>query len=778
MPPPARSRPTLRGAWHQAARCAALAAPALAAAQGGTGEPVPGAPVPAQPAAPAPAPDATPAAPRERAAAEPAARLEPVDITGGRPDETRERRESTAAKIVIGRDEIERFGDATIGDVLKRLPGVTIQGRPGRGGAIRLRGLGSGYTQILLDGERVPPGFSLDSLAPEQVERIEILRAPTAETGARAIAGTINIVTRGGYTRRINDVRIGVALEDGRASPGLWWTRNDTIGSFIYNYSLSTFRQSRASDSTTTTVDRRLDDGSVVLDQRDTGTVREQRHGVHATGRLQWRGDEPGASLVLTPLLIYVASDTQRTGVLEQAVGATPPPYETSTTASDGAYLLSRLHAQWNRRVAESARIEARAGVSASRWDSHSLRLEQTGGALSRTLQDDSETNDRSLSASAKLIALVAAAHSLVAGVETEHNRRTDTRTTLQDGAPLLVDFGDNVSASSTRYALYAQDDWNVTPNWAVNAGLRWEGIDTRGSGSIGQPAASNRSSVWSPLLHAVWKADPKSRDQVRISLTRSYRAPTLGNLIARPSINTRYPVPGPNTPTQPDRAGNPDLEPELATGLDLAVERYLPASGVLSANLFYRRIRNFMRSQVTLETVPWSSEPRYVSRPQNIGAATTQGLELEAKFRLDTLVAEAPRVDVRANASVFRSRVKEVPGPDNRLDQQPDHTANLGADYRFRSVPLTLGGNVNWTPGYTTRLSEVQTARQGARLVADAYALWAFGPAAALRVTASNLAARDDVTGGSFDDAGVRETSTTTAPTSLNLQIRLELKL
>ena len=62
--------------------------------------------------------------------------------------------------------------------------------------------------------------------------------------------------------------------------------------------------------------------------------------------------------------------------------------------------------------------------------------------------------------------------------------------------------------------------------------------------------------------------------------------------------------------------------------------------------------------------------------RQQNIGDAVTQGLELEGKFRLSELWAEAPRIDVRANASFFRSRVKEVPGPDNRLDQQPDYTA------------------------------------------------------------------------------------------------------
>ena len=156
----------------------------------------------------------------------------------------------------------------------------------------------------------------------------------------------------------------------------------------------------------------------------------------------------------------------------------------------------------------------------------------------------------------------------------------------------------------------------------------RWEGIATRSS------AASNRSSVWTPLLHAVWKVEPGSRDQVRFSLTRSYRSPTLQNLIARPSINNRFPLPGANTPTQPDRAGNPALKPELATGIDIAVERYLPGGGLLSANIFRRNISNFLRSQTALESVPWSAVPRWVVRTQNVGDATTQGVELEAKFR------------------------------------------------------------------------------------------------------------------------------------------------
>jgi iron complex outermembrane receptor protein len=735
-------------------------------------------------AQPAPRAVTPPAAPASAASAPAPHELEQVRITGSRPGDVEERRQSTAAKIVVGRDEIERFGDSSVGDLLKRLPGVTIQGRPGRGGDIRMRGLGSGYTQILLDGQRVPPGFSLDSLTPEQIERIEILRAPTAETGARAIAGTINIITREGFSKRINELRLAAAIENDRLQPSVSWTRNDTIGPFTYNYSLTAFSQDREVDATTTTVDRNRETGQVTLDQRDVAAARDRRRGLHASGRLQWRSESAVDVLTLLPIAIYSTGTTERRGTLTQTVGNDPAPYEQSHTTSDGDFSLLRLNGQWNHRLDDGARLETKFGAGQAHGKGTSLRNEFIGGLNSRTLSDRSDVIDRNTLASAKYLRLLGGEHSLVAGAEAEVNRRSEQRTTLQNGAPLLTDFGDNLGASATRVALYAQDEWNLTQQWAAHAGLRWEGIRTRGSGAETDAGnTSNSSSVWTPLLHAVWKPEPNSRDQLRLSLTRSYRSPTLQSLIARPSLNTRYPAPDGNTPTQPDRAGNPNLRPELATGFDVAIERYLPGSGLLSANLFRRNIRDYMRSQTTLETVPWANEPRWVSRPQNIGSAVTEGIELEAKFRLSDLLPDAPRVDIRANASVFRSRVKSVPGPDNRLDQQPDGTANLGADYKFAGLPLTIGGNLNWTPAYDTRVSVDQTAYQGRKLIVDAYALWAFSPAVQLRVTASNLAPRDYLTGGSLDfdnlsGVPVRETSTTTAPTYLNVQIKLELKL
>lgn len=737
------------------------------------------APAPAPGAAPAPAP-----APAPASTADDGQTLAPVEITGTRGDTTEERRRSTAGKIVVGRDEIERFGDATLGDVLRRLPGVTIGGRPGRGGPIRLRGLGSGYTQILLDGERVPPGFSLDSIPPDQIERIEILRAPTAETGARAIAGTINIVTREGTRRRVNDVRANLSGERDGLQGGASWTRNVVLGDWTANGTVSAYGFGRDDGSRTEVAAARLADGVRVGAQSLASRSRTSGGGLNANARLQWRSPRAGGdTLTLTPVFFSNRYDVRGTGTLEQRLGTMPPPYDAVDFDGDGGVTIARLNGQWNTRLGPESRLEARAGLGTRALESGTRRRESTQGLLSRTLDDRREARDRTWSASAKLVRGLFEDHSVTAGVEVEGERLRDERRTLQDGQPILGEFDEALRAGTLRLAGYAQDEWNPTPSWAVNAGLRWESIATRGSGLAGEDAPRHTSAVWTPLFHTTWRPDPKSRDQVRLSLTRSYKPPMLGQLVARPAPSTRYAVGGPNTPTSPDRAGNPDLKPELAIGVDLAVERYLPASGLLSANVFHRRIRDHIRNQTTLEPVAYSPVPRYVSRPRNVGDASVTGLELEAKFRASEVLASLPRTDVRLNASAFRSRVQQVSGPDNRLDGQPSATANAGFDHRLAGVPIAFGGNVNWIPGFSTRLSETQTASQSRKLVVDAYAAWTVGPHLTLRLSASNLAALDDVAVSRVDgpDASgltVRESSTTVQPTRLSVQLRAEMKL
>ena len=715
------------------------------------------------------------AAPPAAAASAP---VQQVEVTGARNNDTEQRRQATAAKIVIGREEIDRFGDSTVGEVLKRLPGVTLPGAPGRGGGPRMRGLGGGYTQLLIDGQRVPPGFSLESLTPEQIERIEILRAPTAETGARAIGGTINIITREGYRRRINDLRLGLMNEAGRTSGNASWTRNDSIGDLTYTLSASAFSGQRESEGTTLTTETDLDSGTLLREQVEGNQGLGRRQGLNLTSRLQWRLAD-GGSLLLMPVFFHSQGDNRQRYQLVQTLGGTPAEYDHAEVEGDSRFSVGRLNLQWRQTLGSGLRLELNGGTHQAQGRSDSLRREfDAADALLRSVRDRSRNVDRSVLLNTKLSKLLPGDHSLVAGAEFERLTRSETRDTEQDNTDPLADFEGDLQASSLRLAVYAQDEWAINPNWAAHAGLRWESIRTRGDAGSGGERPDNRSQVLTPLLHAVWKPDPKSRDQVRISLTRSYKAPTLQNLVARPLLSSRWPAAGPNTATNPDRAGNPDLQPELATGIDLAFERYLPQGGVLSANLFHRRIKDYIRSTTELETVSWSPVPRWVSRPKNLGRAVTQGIELEAKFRLDQMVAGAPPVELRNNLSLFRSRVAEVPGPDNRLDEQPRAVLNVGADYRFRGTPLTLGGSLNLTPGTRTQVSETQFREAGRKRQFDAYALWVFDPALQLRLLASNLVAEDYRSLAAVDQDRLRTQSLSTTPTNVNWQLRLEFKL
>ncbi len=737
---------------------------------------------PAAPAAPASAASA-PARPPAAAPAPAPAASQRIEITGGREADTEARRNSTAAKIVIGREEIEKFGDATVGEVLRRLPGVTTPGAPGRGGPPRMRGLGSGFTQLLIDGQRLPPGFSLDSLTPEQIERIEVLRAPTAETGARAIAGTINIITREGFRKRLNDLRVGGGVENGQPQGGVFWSHNDNAGKLTYTLSAGLFANRRRNESHTDTQVVEVGSGTVVEDRSSVTHSEGRTVGLNLNARLQWRLGEGGDSLILMPGVFANRNENSYRFTVDKRVDRPQLAQiaDFGSGGNEGGFTGPRLMLQYRQRVGDW-RLEGGGNGSASRSENTSHRDERlSGGIFLRSQLDDTVSREKRLSLNLKgsrLLGGEGSEHSLVLGTEVETARRNDTRVSVPD----IADYGDDFQASTLRFAAYAQDEWSLNPQWALHAGLRWEGITTRGDDGQGS-RPENRNSVATPLVHMVWKPDPKKRDQLRLSLTRSWRAPDTNQLIGRPSLSRLYdPTLGPNTETSPDSAGNPELKPELASGIDLAFERFLEGGGLLSANLFARQISDLMRSETRLETVPWSPFQRWVRRTRNIGDARTYGLELEAKFRLDQLQASLPPVELRANVALYDSKVEAVPGPDNRLDQQSRATANLGADYRFRGTPITLGGNINWVPETTTRLAADQTSTVTRKRQWDLFLLWTVSPSLGLRLMANNLDPLDYATTTVNDSSplGVLERTTVVSggPSFTNWQFRVEMKL
>jgi iron complex outermembrane receptor protein len=686
-----------------------------------------------------------------------------IEITSGRDNDTQQRRESTASKIVIGREEIERQGDANLGEILKRMPGITLGGAPGRGGGIRMRGMSQGYTQILLDGERVPPGFSVESLTPEMIERVEIYRAPTAETGAQAIAGTINIITREGRKGMPTELKVGSSFQGGYASPSASLVKYHDAEKWTANYTLSVNRFAAPDHSEN---DFTRNDGTARYRVSDSHYDRE---GMNATARLQFKGD-PGETFTLMPFVALSQGKSPGSIQIDQTL---PSAVSTSaTTENKNHFAVGRLNGQWRRKLSADSNMEWKFNVGG--WNSHNEYAQTLDDPSHPTsflpkVLDNSHIQDRSANVGGKYTNVMGGGHQWVSGTEVEAVRRTQEVV----GTYQLFQGSADYQASSTRYAVYSQDEWQLTPNWATHLGARHEGLMTAGSTADGD--VSNRSSVFTPLLHAMWRPNPDSRDQVRMSLTRSFKTPTMPTLLARRT----YTRDAENSRTNPDVSGNPNLKPEIATGLDVAIERYLPQGGVLSASAFHRRVQNLIRNVTTYEPVPGiPNTSRWLSSPQNISEAITEGIELEAKFRMDQWIDKAPHVDLRSNVSFYRSRVLSIDGANNRLDQQPDMTANLGADYRLSVVPLTLGGNVNYNPGYSTRLSAEQLVTVSQKRVMDVYGLWRVDSSTAWRLTLSNLDPRNYNTGSVYTGGGVVENSNTQNRSWTNAQILLEKKL
>lgn len=328
----------------------------------------------------------------------------------------------------------------------------------------------------------------------------------------------------------------------------------------------------------------------------------------------------------------------------------------------------------------------------------------------------------------------------------------SERRSTVQNGVDLLPGVeGLPFDARITRSALFAQDEWALSPRWSTSIGLRAEQIDAR-AGGLGGPVQSS-SRVVTPVWRVTRKLGDKGRDLLRASLTRSYKAPELNPLSSRPITNTLCPTAGGNVEASPDSVGNLALRPELATGLDIAFEHYLPAGGVVSLGGFHRRISGLIRQQTSLQAVAWSSVPRWVSMPVNLRAARSTGIELELKGRGDALwptaVAAQPwlkRLSLCASASAYRSSIDGIPGPDNRLVQPQPLGAATGFDQLLGLVlgapPLTVGANLVWTPGCRTQQTPGLAATVATLRALDVHALWTINRQTMLRLGGNNLLA------------------------------------
>ncbi|HEX8785231.1 MAG TPA: TonB-dependent receptor [Telluria sp.] len=675
------------------------------------------------------------------------------------------RRDDTAAKIVVNHEEIVKYGDTNVLDVLKRVPGVTVSGDGGRGSEVRMRGLGGGYTQILINGEKAPPGFTLDSLAPDLIERIEVLRAASAEFSTQSIAGTINIVLKKTVKAGQRELKLGYATgnANGMSGPNANLQLSDKAGRLAWaltgNYQHQHFTRDVHD------IEQFVDlAGSLDQLQLDRLPQSGRFSGYNLSPRLVWSLENGDTLTSQTYVNVNRFQNDVHTAV-DTEIGPLPVYPDLDQTMSNDSKML-REELNWTHKFGSGAKLDAKLSGTVASGANAAYRTgggNPDSGALHELIQ--SNVTVRGFNTMGKFTSASWEGHALAFGWDGGYQTEDDARLDRDYYQPdVSLPGGDEFyTGDVTRMAVYSQDEWNVTKNWSVYLGARWEGIFTRISGNTFD-TVHNRSTVLSPLFQTLYKLPNTKGDQLRLAVTRTYKAPDLQSLIPHRFTQAN------NSPTQPDFTGNPNVKPELALGVDASWEKYWAEGALLSVSGSMRNIDNNTRNEVSFDGSRW------VSRPLNTGHARTHGLELEAKFPLKAVFPTTTALDLRASLSRNWSTVDQVPGPNNRLMGQTPLSATLGADYRLGA--LTTGGSFVFKNGGEVRVSANQVSYESVRRDLDLYALWKFDPKRQLRIAASNLLRQDYISASSYtlDGDGIQR-SRTTYPGSPTLRATLEMK-
>ena len=684
--------------------------------------------------------------------------IQTVEVAG--PGAVVQRKNDTASKIVISNAELLQYGDSQLSAVLKRQPGISVVGNE-----LRLRGLGAAYTQILLNGDPVAPGFSLDSIAPEMIERVEILRTTSAEFSAQAVAGTINIILKKAAGQLRKELKFGVSHAENNWNPSLSMELADQYGNLTYSLTGSL---SRTGYENMPVIDEWEYDGHEHLQKqrliRQTNQADFLRLGL--TPRLNWKL-EHGDTLSWQSLFDFYRNvnwGADHETAAEDQHSLYP---ENNYRASSHSGML-RSDLSWAHRINADSKLNAKLGLNYNKRETdyqfygYPLAQQQ---AFNRHVV--SNAIDSNLNSSGKYLSRYFEEHSLAMGWDVSQTQRSEARLQYdrQAGTDKIAELDEDYRAHVRRLAAFVQDEWDVSERLQAYLGLRWEGLHTETTGRL-MSAVQTRSGVWSPVLQFLWKLPEQGKEQLRFALSRTYKAPLTRNLVPR-----RYTTNNDNGPNNPDFQGNPQLLPELAWGADLAYESYFAKDSMLSISAYAKRVQDVTVRRLYQQNAVW------ITSPFNQGRAQVFGLEVDGKFALTNFFKAAPAVEVHVNAARNWSRLDAIPGPDNRLSDQVPLTANFGLDYKPH-MQLAMGLNMNiQTGGVVQQTADLRTYSSVSRKL-DLYVLWKLENKTQLRLSVADLLHQDVAQSSQYSDSTQRIVRNSTTPGSVNIRLVLEKAL
>ncbi len=386
--------------------------------------------------------------------------------------------DAPASISVVPRETIEQLGADNLLDMLRGETGITLFGRTiGGRRTLALRGMESRHTLYLVDGRRIGASdglightdFQLGWVAPEEIERVEVVRGPlSALYGAEALGGVVQIVTRAPSARFEGSATAEGRYAEGGRGGGGHRAAARVSGPLGEGLRIAVVAADTRSAALSSPTDPRVSE-------------LEGRHKHDGALRLAWDA-AAGQRLDFD----VRSGHEERFGDAVERSGRRRV-YFTDTDVHRGHAALSWF-ADWGG-VGEWRTQLAGYG---SHLTMKNARTNGVSALRSNALSDDVLDGQAS--------GRPAAQHLVVGGFELRRERLGN------DALP-------GGRSSAEHRALYAHDEVRAGAVWVLHAGLRYDSHERFGE-------------VWSPRLYAVWNVAPGWI--VKGGASRGFKPPTL----------------------------------------------------------------------------------------------------------------------------------------------------------------------------------------------------------------------------------------------------------
>lgn len=628
--------------------------------------------------------------------------LPEVVVTGSALEKRLE--EAPASISVLTRADLERRPVQELAEVLGSVPGVTLT-RSGNGvPGVQIRGLGSAYSLVLVDGRRVNSSsavfrgndYDLGWVPAEEVERIEVVRGPMSSLyGSDAIGGVVNIITRKVGAQWRGSARLDAIQQQNRLAG------DSRIASFSVSGPLIA---KQLGVKLSGGADKREADDVALNPAADNGLRQSGLPGLknrYISGQLAWHPSE----LHQVTLDLDTSHRDHAGFELER---------DALSLRHQGRYEFGRSELRFY-----SDNTKNLTGTVTGQVNPNKSKVKVLDGKFTMPL-DLWEQN-------------------LTLGAELRHEELWDpTNLAGAPGSPARL----NPATAVRQKAVFFEDEITVLPGLTLTLGDRYDDHENFGGHH-------------SPRVYGVWH--PAKGWTVRGGWARAFRAPTL--LINSPDWGS--PSCGSAT-VGCYITGSRDLKPETSTSKELGAA-FDGGSWQLGLTVYDTQLKNML--DITNRTSNKTLAPSYANfigflpdgrpmfRYQNIASVSSRGAELSSRFKVSSAL------DIRANYSYTDAKntsgVSALP-----LTYRSKHVANLGADWQASpALGLSLSTRFNGKQYISVPANGQNLQQAPAYSVVDAGASWTVSTSLLVRMGLLNLANKtvDRENSNEFNEDGRR---------------------